>query len=68
MSKKKRIDELKNQILFYADGQISESIAKQEAINYFKRRGIISNIFVHESSLSSMGKKLAMKCLGTPYV
>ena len=63
---RKKIDMLAQQILFYSDNKVSPSIATSEASDYFRRKGM-GGLFVHRSSLSSIGKKLAYKCLGKRY-
>lgn len=65
MSRSKKIDKIADQIIFYSEGKVVRSIAESEAEDYLRRKGL-SSIFVHESSLSSIGKKLAMRCMGTP--
>ena len=67
MSRKSKIEALADQIIYYSQGEVTRVIAESEAAAYLKRRGIYS-LFVHEGSFSSIGKKLAMKCMGTPYV
>ena len=63
---KKKINLLSEQIMYYADGTVSPAVATSEAANYLKRKGL-SSVFVHNSSLSSIGKKLAYKCMGKRY-
>lgn len=64
--KAKRINLLANQIMFYSDGTVERAIAVSEAEDFLRRRGFFRSLFVHESSLSSAGKKLAMRCMGKP--
>ena len=66
MPKAKKIDLLTEQILFYSDGKVQRAIAASEAEDYFRRKGIFGSLFVHGSTLSSVGKKLAMRCMGRP--
>lgn len=66
MQRAKKIDLLANQIMFYSDGKVKRAIAVSEAEDYLRRKGVIGSFFVHESSLSSAGKKLAMRCMGKP--
>ena len=65
MSKNEKIQIIADHIVFYSDGKVGRSIAEREAADYLRRKGL-SSIFIHEASLSSVGKKLAMRCLGTP--
>lgn len=65
--RKKKINLLTEQILFYAKGQVQRAVAESEAEDYLKRKSF-GGLFVHGSSLSSAGKKLAMKCMGRPFV
>ncbi|MCQ2535804.1 MAG: hypothetical protein MJ110_02420 [Lachnospiraceae bacterium] len=66
MRRTKKIDLLAEQIMFYSDGKVMQAIAVSEAEDYLRRKGPIGSFFVHESTLSSVGKKLAMRCMGNP--
>lgn len=51
------------EILFYSDNSVTVDMAMREAEDYFRRKGM-SSVFVHKTTLSGMGKKLAYKCMG----
>lgn len=65
--KREKVEELAKQILFYADNSVTVDMAMREAEDYFRRKRM-SSVFVHKSTLSGMGKKLAYKCMGERYV
>ncbi len=67
MSRKKKIQAIADQIMYFSDGKVLRPIAEAEAEAYLRRSGI-GSLFVHGSSISSAGKKLAFKCMGTPIV
>ena len=66
MRRNKKIELLANQIMFYSDNKVLKAIAVSEAEDYLRRKGFWGSLLVHESSLSSAGKKLAMRCMGKP--
>ena len=67
MSRKRKIKEIADQIIFYSEGKVLRPYAEAEADAYLRRRGF-SSWFVHEDAVSGIGKKLAYKCMGTPMV
>lgn len=58
-----RAIELVEQVMFYSDGRVERKTAEKEAKSYLRR-----NIFRINGSISSVGKKLASKCEGKPFV
>ncbi len=65
MRKSEKIKLIADQIIFYSEGKVIRPVAESEAEDYLRRKGLAS-VFVHESSYSSVGKKIAMKCMGKP--
>ncbi len=66
MFRKKKIKAIADEIMHFSDGSILRATAEAEADAFLRRKGFITP-FVHSGSFSSIGKKLAFKCMGKPY-
>ncbi len=67
MFRKWKIKAIADEIEYFSGGKVHRAVAEAEADAFLKRRGFV-NPFVHNGSFSSIGKKLAYKCMGKPYV
>ena len=61
-----KIKAIADEIIYFSEGKVKREAAEAESDAFLRRRGFC-NPFKHNGSVSSIGKKLAYRCMGKPY-